>query len=305
MFPLPAPLPFSVDRLVRDAGRGRLAVAGLLAALLAAPATAESIVGVCPDGSVFIVQSSEDVPCAEAKRVEAGEVPPLRPEYLPRPYQWEVFHAQQDPNNPYNLVDRARAVREAGAPPQQEAPGADEAAQPPAPPAPPPQVASAPPPEPAAPPPRRLEVALSDQEKRDLALIVELSQQRAPATLSRQSGGAPTLVLRLAHSAAFEDRLHQAAAAAGRPVSGPVVLFSAEAAAPESFHANLTFAQAHTAYHPEREDPAQFGLVEGHLGALQAGQRVLGYVVLPVGVDPSQPIDVYWNDRRLVTTLRP
>jgi hypothetical protein len=283
-------------------GRGRLAVAGLVILLLAAPvAAAESIVGVCPDGSVFIVQSRDAVPCAEAKRVEAGEVPPLRPDYLPRPYQWEVFHAQQDPNNPYNLVDRARAVREAGAPPQQEAPQGGEAGAPP----PPPQVASAPPPEPVAPAPRRLEVALSDEEKRDLALIVELSQERAPATLARESGGTATLVLRLAHSSAFEGRLHAAAAAAGHPVTGPVVLFSAEASAPESFHANLTFAQAHTAYHPEREDPAQFGLVEGRLGALRAGQRVLGYVVLPEGVDPSQPMDVYWNDRRLVTTLRP
>lgn len=289
-----------------DAGHGRLASAVLLAALLAAPAAAaESIVGVCPDGSVFIVQSSLDVPCAEAKRVEPGQVPPIRPEYLPRPYQWEVFHAQQDPNNPYNLVDRARAVREAGVPPQQEPPETDEPARPPAPPAPLPQVASAPTPAPPTPAARRLEVALSDEEKRDLALIVELSQGRAPATLSRESGGAPTLVLRLAHSAAFEGRLHAAAAAVGHPLNGPVVLFSAEAAAPESFHANLTFAQAHTAYHPEREDPAQFGLVDGHLGALEAGQRVLGYVVLPAGVDPSQPIDVYWNDRRLVTTLRP
>jgi hypothetical protein len=136
-------------------------------------------------------------------------------------------------------------------------------------------------------------------------MIVELSQQRAPATLSRESGGQATIVLRLAHSQAFEMRLQAAAVAAGRPVSGPVVLFTAEAAAPASFYANLTFSQDHTAFHPEREDPAQFGLVQGRLGDLEAGERVLGYVVLPVGVDPAAPIDVYWNDRRLVTTLRP
>ena len=41
----------------------------------------------------------------------------------------------------------------------------------------------------------KIEVALSDEEKRDLALIVELSQQRAPATLSRESEGEATLVL--------------------------------------------------------------------------------------------------------------
>ena len=45
--------------------------------------------------------------------------------------------------------------------------------------------------------------------------------------------------------------------------------------------------------------------MEGRLGSLAAGDRVLGYVVLPPEVDPAQPLDVYWNDRRLVTTLRP
>ena len=112
-------------------------------------------------------------------------------------------------------------------------------------------------------------------------------------------------MLRLAHSQAFEARLHEAAAAAGRPLSGAVVLWSAEASGPAAFHGNLTFAQAHTAFHPEREDPTQFGIFEGRLGSLGSGERVLGYVVLPASVDPAQPVDVYWNDRRLVTTLRP
>jgi carbon-monoxide dehydrogenase large subunit len=31
---------------------------------------------------------------------------------LPRPYAWEVFNQQQNPNNPYNLIDAARQVRE-------------------------------------------------------------------------------------------------------------------------------------------------------------------------------------------------
>jgi hypothetical protein len=279
------------------------ALVGLLLLGGAAPAAASSsIIGICPDGSMFVVHKEADIPCAQYKQVNADEVPPIRPEYLPRPYQWEVFHERQDPNNPYNLVDRARAVRESGAPLSEEegaSPGQAESSPPSQ------QVAAAHPATPSPPAPRRVEVKLSDEEKRDLALIVELSQRRAPATLSREAAGEATIVLRLAHSQAFESRLQAAAAAAGHPVAGRVVLFTAEAAAPASFHANLTFSQDHTAFHPEREDPGQFGLVHGHLGALEAGEQVLGYVVLPVGVDPAAPIDVYWNDRRLVTTLRP
>jgi hypothetical protein len=275
-----------------------LACAGLW--LAAAPASA-SIVGLCPDGSLFVVKRRQDVPCANAKEVAPDEVPPLRPSYLPRPYAWEVFHARQDPNNPYNLVDSARAVREAGAPPPE---GAGETA--PAPPAPPPpELASAPRPAPPPPQPREVALALSPEEKRDLALLVELSQERAPATLAQDADGKRALVLRLAHSRAFEARLHAAAHAAGRPARGSVVLWSAEAAAPASFHANLTFAQAHTAFHPEHGDPAQFGVLEGEPGNLAAGERVLGYVVLPAELDATQPLDVYWDDRRLVTTLRP
>lgn len=284
-----------------------LLVTGVWLFATATPA-ASSIIGVCPDGSMFVAQNERDAPCAEYKEVGANEVPPIRPQYLPRPYQWEVFHARQDPNNPYNLVDGAKAVRESGAAPPEDEPLTPEAQlpdrqEPSA--APPPQVAAAPPAPPLPPAPRRVELMLSAEEKRDLALIVELSQERAPATLSRETGGQTTLVLRLAHSPAFQGRLQAAAAYVGRPLNGPVVLFTAEAAAAASFHANLTFAQAHTAFHPERDDPGQFGLVDGRLGALAAGERVLGYVVLPPDVDPSSPLDVYWNDRRLVTTLRP
>ena len=266
---------------------------------------------------MFIVQQPRDVPCPQAKRVQPGEVPPIRPEYLPRPYAWEVFQEQQNPNNPYNLVDRARTIRESGAPPESppnpadpRSPAGPRVGAPPPPPvtpsgpAPLPQVASAPPPRPALPAPRSLDLALSDDEKRDLALIVELSQKRAPAMLSG-AGGGDDVVLRLAHSQAFESRVYEAATAAGRPLAGAVVLFSAVAGAPGAFHGNLAFAQAHTAFHPERDDPAQFGVFDGTLGALGSGERVLGYVVLPAALDPGQPLDVYWNDRRLVTTLRP
>jgi hypothetical protein len=272
-------------------------------ALLAGPAGA-TISGVCPDGSIFIVQREADIPCSASKQVAPDEMPPIKPEFLPRPYAWEVFQQQQDPNNPYNLVDKAREVR-AGELEPEDVSGPPGAEQPQG--APPPALSSTPPPVPpvSAPPPAPAQLVLSPEEKRDLALIVELTQERVPAAFDRaSSGGAPTLVVRLAHSRAFEARLHGFWAERGEPPVGPVVLFSVEAIAPGAFWANFTFAQGHTAFHATPDDPQQMGLIDGSLGVLAAGDAVLGYVVLPADVDLAQPMDVYWNDRRLVATLR-
>ena len=71
----------------------------------------------------------------------------------------------------------------------------------------------------------------------------------------------------------------------------------------ESFHGNLTFVQDHHAFHPDPRDPSQFGVVIGRLGLQRPGDAVLGYVVLPERVDPLRPLDIYWNARRLTTTL--
>ena len=85
-----------------------------LAALLAAAPAAAAISGVCPDGSIFIVQSPDAIPCRGAKRVDPQDLPPLQPELLPRPYGWERFNRLADPNNPYNLVDSAAPVNPRG-----------------------------------------------------------------------------------------------------------------------------------------------------------------------------------------------
>jgi hypothetical protein len=262
-----------------------------------------SITGVCPDGSIFVVQSPEAVPCSGAKEVEPADLPPLKPELLPRPYAWEVFNQQQNPNNPYNLIDAARQVREARA---AEAAGA--APREPGQPTPPPESdVSAPPPSRPAPAQdgRSVDLGLSDQEARDLALIVDLSQQRAPAAFGRGDGHAPALTLRVAPSAAFEARLREAWAARGRGIRGPVLLFSVRAAAPTPFHPNFTFVQGHQAFHPDPEDPSQLGLIRGGVGELTPGSDLLGYVVLPEQVQLAQPLDIYWDDRQITATLRP
>ena len=51
----------------------------------------------------------------------------------------------------------------------------------------------------------------------------------------------------------------------GEPPVGPVVLFSVEATAPGAFWANFTFTQGHTAFHANRDDPRQLGLIDGRL----------------------------------------
>lgn len=280
---------------------------GLACALGMTPLPARAITGVCPDGSVFVVRSRADVPCADAKRVESHQVPPLRPENLSRPYLWQVHRERTDENNPYNLVDRAAQVRGAGVgaaaqPPEEiatAAPGGGAAAQ-----AGLPQVASAPPARPSAPaPPRTLglaELGLTDGDLRDLFLLVELSQERTAATFLRAGAGGPdSLRVSLAWSQAFESRAREASRA-----DGTVLLFSVQPKSNEAFLPNFTFVQQHLSFAPRREDATQLGVLSGRLGPLAPDELVLGYVVLPGAFDASRPIDVYWDDRRLAATFQ-
>jgi hypothetical protein len=286
--------------------RRRLRLGAALVLAAAAAQASNTITGVCPDGSIFIVKRAADVPCRDARRVEPQDVPPIKPEFLPRPYAWQLFQQQQDPNNPYNLVEAARRVREAGeageSPPEAQA----------APPAQPPQSAApseAPAPQQMAmvrtePPLREPEgFGFSEEEIQDLFLIVELAQRRAPATFTPEVGR--EVVVRVAQSNAFGTRFRELRTQRGKPATGPVVLFSAVAQTATRFHANLTFVQGHMAYQPDTGNQEQFGLLYGRLGELQPQEAVLGYVVLPAGLDPSQPMDIYWNDRRLTATLGP
>lgn len=278
------------------AARQLAALATLLGWLAGVGPAAASLTGVCPDGSMFIVKKAADIPCRNAKQVEPHEMPPIRPAYLPRPYAWEVYQAEQDPNNPYNLVDRARAVR-AGRAPEEDPEAPPDA---PAPQAVGAEVQATPTPAVAAGPPAR-SLALSQQQLGDLAQIVSLVQESVPARFERGEA-AGTLEVELAYSKAFEAVLHEFYA--GEDL-GAALLFTAQADTPAPFHPNFTFVQGHVAFHPEREDPRQVGILEGSRAALAAGEMLLGYVVLPVHVDLGAPIDVYWDDQRISVTLRP
>jgi len=275
----------------------------------AGPPASAGITGVCPDGSMYIVQRAQLIPCRNSKRVDPSDMPPIRPQNLPRPYGWEVFNRSRDPNNAYNVIDEGRAVRDV----ERRVPIREARVEPSAPqPIPSGRLASNPAPEPppvSGPPPVRQfgphDLALAPDEIRDLGLIVEYSQQRAPATLVRGRDGNESMVLQIAQSNSFEARLRDAAQRAGTPIAGPVVLFSARTRQPESFYANLTFVQGHVAFHPEMGVGTQLGVIDGSLGELGPGEGVLGFVVLPRHMDLSQPMDIYWDDRQVTATLRP
>jgi hypothetical protein len=256
---------------------------------------------------MFIVQRAESVPCRDAKAVEPSDVPPMKPEYLPRPYGWEVFYRKNDPNNPYNLIHvqppeppapvhrtqgepndprrvRERPVNEAGIPERStfQSGGA-------------PVVRSE----------ERVDGAgldLMDTEVEDLAMIVELSQRGAPASFTDDGSRGR---VQLARSLAFEARMRERLAGRGHASGGPVVLFVADADSGGSFYGNLTFVQNGMAFQPNNDNPSELGVIRGRLGPLENGSSVLGYVALPEWVDPSHPIDVYWNDRLLTAIFQP
>ncbi len=286
-------------RLLRSPAPGVLGI--LLAAGTALPAGA-AITGVCPDGSIFIVPRDELIPCRGAKKVEPDEVPPMRPEYLPRPYTWQVYNEQTNPNNAYNLIDQARqvrALRDGQLPAVGAGPDAGTEAGTP-------QAATRPvqtrQERPASGP---LDLGLSDGEMRDLYFILELRQQNAPAQFVKEdAAGNELMIVSMAHSTAFGERFVQAWGDRGR-IHGPVLLFSAIARDDEPFYANLTFSQGPMAFQPRVDDPLQFGVIQGRLGPMPRNSAVLGYVVLPENIDLSSPIDIYWNDRRIEAVFEP
>jgi hypothetical protein len=258
-------------------------------AALAGGAAHASYTGVCPDGSIYVVQEARQIPCRDAKAVEPHEVPPIRPEYLPTPYTWKVWNERHSPNNPYNVIDAARQVRELDAPP----PGPDGAEA---------KQAAAPAPAGAASGPVAL--GLAEEELRDLFQIVELSQERKPARLARETaGGQGVFEVAFAHSAAFEAMLREAWGARGGLPTGGVLLFTARSVQAEEFYASFTFLQQHLTYQPDATDARQLGVLQGRLGPLTAGEVVLGYVSLPPNFDLGRELDLYWDDRRITVSF--
>jgi hypothetical protein len=263
----------------------------LLATLAASPASAGALTGVCPDGSAFVVSRREDAPCRRPRFVDsAEELPPLRPDYLPRPYGWLVEQEARNPNNPYNMVEAARKLR-AGH--QAAASGSDSGSDSGT-----PELDST---EDTAALPAPAPLALDAQELRDLVQVIVLRQELAPATFHVQDvQGREALLIRLARSAAFEELVERRSGRGGR-----VIAFAARALHESEFHPNFLVVQDGITHRPDPEDGRELGLLAGEPGGLAPGTLVLGYFRLPERFDPARPLTVYWNDRSLDVLLAP
>jgi hypothetical protein len=307
------------SRVLNTLIRSRVLLLGtLLATTLPGPALArDTVAGLCPDGSAFVVARRQDAPCRDPKFVDdASDLPPLRPQYLPRSHAWQLNRAARDENNPYNLLDRIDRNRMA----RGERPITSE-----------PQTASAPipatstqtrggdgatttalaPTSLAAPSARIVSekpretgpsFVMTEDELRDLARLIVLRQQIAPAELTVEDvRGRPQLHLRYAYSPSFEQRAIEALgldAAKQR-----VLIFSVRSEADVEFFPSFTAIQDGVSFRPEPS--REIGYVVGSAGPMAAGLVGIGYIVLPARVDAARPIDLYWNDRKLGATLSP
>jgi hypothetical protein len=276
----------------------RLALSvGALCALLAPTAHADpTLSGVCPDGSFFIVQSRESVPCANPHFAEPDQLPPVRPYLLPRPYTWYVDQEARNPNNPYNLVETARQIREARQGIQQ--PAGQPAGQP-APTETRNRSSQMPAPQPTAEP----LVSLGDDDLRDLVRLIALRQQESPAQIEIKAQGQAQLRIALAYSGSFEayalGALHRDASA------NRVLVWSASALRAAPFRPNFFVVQSGRTFRPDPQNPAEIAYLLGGPGEIPAGEMAVGYIVVPATFDPAQQLEVFWNDRSVASVLAP
>jgi hypothetical protein len=145
---------------------------------------------------------------------------------------------------------------------------------------------------------------MSEDELRDLARLIVLRQQIAPAELTVEDvRGRPQLLLRYAYSPSFEER---ASAALGLDKArSRVLLFSARSEAEVEFFPNFSVIQDGVSARPEPSRREELGFVLGAPGTMASGLVSIGYLVVPARVDPSRPLDLWWNERKLTATLAP
>jgi hypothetical protein len=252
-----------------------------------------SIAGVCPDGSAFVVRQKADIPCDRARLVEPSAVPPLRPELLPRPYPWMVDQEARNPNNPYNLLDAAEAVRalHSGESKEEATKGSSEAG-------------SGPVERARRPTSSRSGPALASDEIEALVELVDLRQDVAPATLRAEDAiGRGRMEVRFAYSNALESTVLRWL---GRGhTQARVVIFSVRALEAGEFYPSLFFLQDAEGFRPDPERTEEVGFLIGSAGSLDPGAIRLGYVILPGRFSPVRPIELWWNDRRIEAVLSP
>jgi len=265
------------------------------------------VVAVCADGSIMIAKKWADVNCAGAIEVAPDDVPPIGSGIRPRSVAWASFLREQeamrreservrtrasrlsgrspaDPTAREELLDPARAYRNGNANGNGRSLSGNTARR-----------SSA---------AMRASFTLAADERRDLALLVDLSQRDTPAILENTQNGVTTARLKIAHSRAFEAKLraHQRAASA-RPF-GPVLVFSLEPANADVMDTPLSFVQGGPSFRPNTRNSREFGWIDDVEVATGQGTRRLGYIVLPEFFEVSRPLAVFWGDAVVGATLR-
>jgi hypothetical protein len=184
--------------------RSALPLLGVSALLTTPTVVHAGVVAVCADESVILAKKWSDVNCAGAVEVMPDDVPPIGSGIRPVPIAWANFLREQVAMRratppTLNRVNRANhrppsgsAARENSAVPahtdrRMQALTRDVSSRPP--------------------PVARPSLTLSSEERRDLALLVDLSQRGTPAIVGYTNSGYTTAVLQIAHSRAFEAQL--------------------------------------------------------------------------------------------------
>ncbi len=275
---------------------------------IATPAAVRAgVIAVCADGSIMIAKKWADVNCAGAIEVAPDDVPPIGSGIRPRSIAWANFLREQEtlrreservrsranrvsgrspaePTAREESLDQTRAYRNDNAYGNGRAPSRDVARRPSA--------------------AMRASFTLTADERRDLALLVDLSQRDTPAILRNTQNGVTTARLKIAHSRAFEAKLraHQRTVSARR--SGPVLVFSLEPANADVMDTPLSFVQGGPSFRPNARNSREFGWIDDVEAA--PGQRTtrLGYIVLPESFEVSRPLAVFWGDAVVGARLR-
>jgi hypothetical protein len=259
------------------------------------------VVAACSDGSVILAKKWSDVNCAGAVEVTPDGVPPIGSGIRPVPAAWANFLREQKAMRRANPSAGHRVDHASDRPTADSAANensivrtqADRRRQPLA------RYASSQP-SPGA----RPSLTLFNDERRDLAHIVELSQRDTPAILEHMHAGDTTAVLQIAHSRAFEAQLRARQRAVANFPTGPVIVFSLEPAGADLVSTHLSFSQGGRGFRPGTGDPRELGWIDDDDTRNQSGNRRLGYIVLPESFEVSRPLAVFWGDAVVAATLR-
>jgi hypothetical protein len=236
---------------------------------------AEALVANCDDGSVVFAQRWEDVHCAGAAEVAAGEAPRLGLASASIAPDWRETRRRREAARELDLeaqVERARAALRTARPHERTHE------------------------------PQGFELA--EAEHRALSRFIELSQQRAALDVARSDVNGSGARMQVAHSAAFQSQLFESLEASGREGSGRVLVFSLAPGA-ASLDEVPAFAQRGATFRPRRADPGQLGWIVPQGAAPGAQRRQLGYVVLPLGFDLARPLVLFWGEAVSAARLDP